>query len=277
MDSFPSEWSALCVLAFVLGMRHGLDADHLSAIDGIARCNARERPGVARSAGLLFSLGHGAVVLVAAISAHAFASRWQTAPWLETLGVMISVAFLYGLGVLNLVAVARAAPDAVVAPPGLRGRLFGRAMAVERPWAIALVGALFALSFDTISQAALFAFAAGRLGGLADVLLVAALFVLGMVTVDGLNGLWISRLLRRADRTAAIASRIMALVVAAISFAVGTIALAKWASPHFDAWSGAIEPFLGPAVIATVALAYAGALALAAQRRRAATPWPGDR
>ena len=61
---------------------------------------------------------------------------------------------------------------------------------------------LFALSFDTISQAALFAIAAGRFGGVAEALLVAGLFVLGMLAVDGINGVWICRLIRRADRTA---------------------------------------------------------------------------
>ena len=270
MQSIPSEWPALCVLAFVLGARHGLDADHLAAIDGIARCNARAHPKLARCAGLLFSLGHGAVVLIAAAAAYVFASRWETPAWLETSGVLVSVALLFALGALNVVAVVRAEPNAVVALAGIRGKLFGRIITVERPWAIALVGVLFALSFDTISQAALFAFAAGRSGGLVDVLQVAALFVIGMVAVDGVNGFWISRLLRRADRVAAIASRVMALAVAAISFAIGTFALAKWLLPAFAAWQGAFEPFFGPAVIAVAGVAYASAMSVASRRRREA-------
>ena len=31
----------LAAVAFVLGMRHGVDADHLAAIDAMTRCNAR--------------------------------------------------------------------------------------------------------------------------------------------------------------------------------------------------------------------------------------------
>ena len=86
---------------------------------------------------------------------------------------------------------------------------------------------LFAFSFDTISQATLFALAAGRFGGVPEALLVAGLFVLGMLVVDGINGVWISRLIRRADRTAVIASRVMALTVAGISLAVGCFTVAK--------------------------------------------------
>jgi high-affinity nickel-transport protein len=54
-------------LAFVLGARHGFDADHLATIDGLTRGSAHTHPRLARSAGLLFSLGHGSVVLAVAL------------------------------------------------------------------------------------------------------------------------------------------------------------------------------------------------------------------
>jgi high-affinity nickel-transport protein len=43
-------------------------------------------------------------------------------------------------------------------------------------------------------------------------------FTVGMLLADGANGLWIAGLLRRADHRARIASRVMGLMVAAISF-----------------------------------------------------------
>jgi hypothetical protein len=36
----PADWTALCALVFVLGLKHALDADHLAAIDGMTRLNA---------------------------------------------------------------------------------------------------------------------------------------------------------------------------------------------------------------------------------------------
>ena len=269
MDSIPASWAALCGLAVALGMRHGFDADHLATIDGIARCHARARPRLARNAGLLFSLGHGAVVLVVAATAYAFASHWQTPRWLEISGAVISIAFLFGLAFLNFRAVLRAPPGAVVAPCGLKGKLFGRIVDVERPWAVAAVGALFALSFDTISQAALFALAAGRLGGMGDALFVAALFVLGMIVVDGANGLWISRLLQRADRTAALVSRIMALAVAALSAAIGMVALVKLGLPAVDAWTDAHGLAIGLGFVAVLLAAFAASMHAASRRRPA--------
>lgn len=55
--------AGLAALAFSLGLRHGLDANHLAAIDSLVRHNLRSAPRRAAACGALFSLGHGAVVL----------------------------------------------------------------------------------------------------------------------------------------------------------------------------------------------------------------------
>ena len=270
MDTLPATWTALCVLAFGLGMKHGFDADHLATIDGLTRYNARTNPRLARLAGSLFSLGHGTVVLLVALAAGSLSSVWHTPAWLEITGAGVSIVFLFGLAFLNIRAVLIADPNAVVAPAGLKARLLGRFVTVRRAWAIAAVGALFALSFDTVSQAALFALAAGRFGGVQDVLLVASLFVLGMIVVDGVNGVWISRLIRRADRTAVVASRLMALTVAGISLAVGLFTLAKILLPSVDAWAEGRELLVGASVVTAVLTAFTVGM-LAARRRMLAS------
>ena len=60
----------LIALAFVLGLKHGMDVDHLATIDGLARFNtAAGRLRLARLCGFLFSLGHGAIVCAVAVTA----------------------------------------------------------------------------------------------------------------------------------------------------------------------------------------------------------------
>jgi len=260
MDALPVTWTALCLLAFVLGLKHGFDADHLATIDGLTRYNARANPALARVAGALFSLGHGMVVLLVALVAGTLSAYWQTPGWLELTGAAVSVLFLFGLAFVNVHAVLTSAPDAVVAPTGLKACLLGRVLTVRRPWAIAAVGMLFALSFDTVSQAALFALAAGRFGGVLQAMIVAGLFVLGMLTVDGINGAWISALIRRADRTAVIASRVMTLAVAAISLAVGLFTVAKLLLPALDAWAASRELAFGTVVVGAVLAAFLAAM-----------------
>jgi len=269
MDALPATWTALCALAFVLGLKHGFDADHLATIDGLTRYNAHANPRLAKVAGTLFSLGHGVVVLMVALVAGTLTAGWQTPGWLEVTGATVSVFFLFGLAFVNVHAVLTAARNTVVAPSGLKARLLGRVLTVRRPWAIAAVGMLFALSFDTVSQAALFALAAGRFGGVSQALFVAGLFVLGMLVVDGINGVWISALIRRADRTAVIASRVMALAVAAISLAVGTFTVAKLLLPAVDAWAESHDLVFGAVVVIGVIVAFAVAMRAARHYRPA--------
>src|SRR5512144_152413 len=51
MDALPATWTALCAVAFLLGSKHGFDADHLATIDGLTRYNARANPRLARARG----------------------------------------------------------------------------------------------------------------------------------------------------------------------------------------------------------------------------------
>jgi len=256
------DWISLLILTFVLGMKHGFDADHLATIDGLTRYNARLRPGLARYCGTLFSLGHGAVVLAIALGVAGIASQWEVPEWFGILGAVISITFLIALGCLNLAAVLRAGPDEVVQPVGLKGRLLGNLRHASHPALIAVVGALFALSFDTLSQAAFFALTATQFGGWQHALALALLFMLGMLLTDGINGLWIARLIARADQVALVASRVMGLVVSGVSLLVAGFGVAKLLSPAVDAWSEGKELGFGLMLMAIIALSFVAAVRL---------------
>lgn len=266
MDALPNDLLAMCLVVFALGIKHGFDADHLATIDGLTRFNSRMRPGLACYCGVLFSAGHGAIVLVIALTVSLLARRWQAPDWLEAFGGWVSIAFLFALGLLNLRAVLTAEPSEVVRPVGLKGRFLGRLAHTASPGLIALVGALFALSFDTVSQAALFALTAAQFGGWQTALLFGSLFMLGMLMTDGINGLWISRLISKADHAAKIASRVMSLVVASLSLLVGAFGVMKMTLPTVDAWSEGKELFFGAAVIAVIGMSFLMALRLARAR-----------
>ena len=78
MHDLPTEWSALCALVFLLGLKHGFDADHLATIDGLTRFNSRHLRPFARYCGALFSLGHGVVVVAIAIAVGTLSRRERT-------------------------------------------------------------------------------------------------------------------------------------------------------------------------------------------------------
>ncbi|MCW5572423.1 MAG: TonB-dependent receptor [Steroidobacteraceae bacterium] len=275
MEHLPASFGGLAAVAFLLGLKHGFDADHLATIDGLTRVNTRAGSVFARWCGALFSLGHGAVVIAIALLVSSAVARWQTPGWLETTGVVISIFFLTLLGVLNLYAVWRAAPDEVVTPIGIKGRFLGALGRARNPFVVALVGALFALSFDTISQAAFFALAAGQYGGPVYAASLGALFVLGMLVTDGANGLWISRLILRADETARIASRVMSLAVACVSLLVAGFSTAKLLLPRVDGWAEGKELLFGATVVVVVLVGFVWGRSIAAARA-ARTPRGGS-
>ena len=48
IETLPTHGLALVGVVFLLGLKHGLDPDHLAAIDGLTRFNAARRPALSR-------------------------------------------------------------------------------------------------------------------------------------------------------------------------------------------------------------------------------------
>lgn len=254
----------LTALVFALGVKHGFDPDHLVAIDGFARAAARRAtrsaPGavqVARWAGLYFSLGHGIVVTLIGLAVAVYARGWNAPAWLEPLGSAISIGVLAVLGVANLLMIWRTSPDARVAPIALRGRwVSDRVSQTTHPVTIAAVGAAFALSFDTVSHALVFSLSGATAAGWVFALALGVVFTLGMVLTDALNGWWVARMVVRADRKAAAASRGMSAAVGALCLAIAASGLARLAMPHLDHVFTVYAPLIGVTTLLVVMAAY---------------------
>jgi high-affinity nickel-transport protein len=205
----------VAVTAYTLGMRHAFDADHISAIDNTTRklMADGQRP---LSVGFFFSLGHSTIVFLLGVGLT-FAARAlygavrNPHSVLEStggvVGTLVSGPFLYLIAALNLVVLFgianvfrqmrsgrfdEAELEAQLASRGLMARFFGGLVrAVDRPWKMYPVGVLFGLGFDTATEVALLAAAAGAAtGGLPwyAVLVLPVLFAAGMSLFDTLDG-----------------------------------------------------------------------------------------
>ena len=253
----PRDFFSLALMILLLGMKHGFDADHLAAIDGLTRYNARTRPRLARAAGVLFSVGHGLVVASVAVGVSVLTHVWQVPRWLEAFGAWVSIGVLTLLALLNIVAVLLTPGHELAHTQGWRSSMFARLLHAGSPAMVMGVGTLFALSFDTVSQAALFAVTATQFGGWRPALLLALMFVVGMLLVDGLNGAWIARLIRRSDCSARVASRVMALAVSGVGLLTAALTFASRTLPNVDAWTQGKELWFGAAVVAVVGVSFA--------------------
>jgi nickel/cobalt transporter (NiCoT) family protein len=195
-------------LAYVLGLRHAVDADHIAAIDNVVRKLMQEgkRP---VSVGLFFSLGHSLAITlaVAAIAATAFAleGRFQQFKMVGSIvGTGASAFFLLAIAAINLVilrgiwrsfrSARRGEPvadhelDHLLSGRGFLARIFRPLFRmVSRSWQMLPIGFLFGLGFDTATEISLFTVAASQVSGgmtLSTVMIFPALFTAGMTLVD---------------------------------------------------------------------------------------------
>ena len=182
------------VLAYVLGLRHAVDADHIASIDNVVRKLMQEgKKPVA--VGLFFSLGHSLAIAaaVAGIAAAAFAleGRFQKFKSVGSIiGTGASAFFLLAIAAINLVilrGVWRSFRRARRGEP-VGSRLFRPLFRmVTRSWQMLPVGFLFGLGFDTATEISLFTVAASQASGgmsFGTVMIFPALFMAGMTLVD---------------------------------------------------------------------------------------------
>ncbi len=195
-------------LAYSLGLRHAVDADHIAAIDNVTRKLMQEgkRP---VAVGFLFSLGHSTVVVLgsAAIAATALSlqHRMDAVRHIGGLvGTLASTLFLFGIAIVNL-AVLRSVYlafrrvrrgeryveedfDLLLGSRGFLSRLFRPMFAViSKSWHMYPLGLLFGLGFDTATEIGLLGISAAEASkglSLWSILVFPTLFAAGMSLVD---------------------------------------------------------------------------------------------
>lgn len=208
---FHTKLVSTCVLAYSLGLRHALDADHISAIDLMTRrlVAAGQQP---VTVGTFFSLGHSTVVIVTSIvvaaTAAAVSDRFDAFGNVGgIIGSAVSTTFLLLLGLMNAYILYRLVVQLrkVVALPAGQGaeawkvegggplfRLLKRMFRlIDRPWKMYPLGVLFGLGFDTSSEIALLGIAsiqATQGTSIWLILLFPILFTAGMCLVDTIDG-----------------------------------------------------------------------------------------
>jgi high-affinity nickel-transport protein len=196
------------LLAWVFGLRHAVDADHIAAIDNVVRKLMQEgkRP---IAVGLCFSLGHSTIVILASLAIAATAAAMQGS--LERfkgvggiIGTSVSGGFLLLIGLANLLIlrgiwrsfrhVAAGGQleaeglDMLLAGGGPMARLFRPLFrTVTKSWHMYPIGFLFGLGFDTATEVGLLGIAAAEAAqGMSwwQTLVFPALFTAGMALVD---------------------------------------------------------------------------------------------
>jgi nickel/cobalt transporter (NiCoT) family protein len=208
--------AGLGTLAYTFGLRHAFDADHIAAIDNTTRKllqDGKRSLGV----GFFFSLGHSTIVFALATGlAVATSTVNASIPGLQhygsTIGASVSGTFLLVIGLLNLLVLADVLRvfrgmrhgrfdgellEQRLLDQGLMSRVFLRRLGdrIDASWKMVPLGMLFGLGFDTASEIALLAIAAGVATHHVPLLAIVALptlFAAGMSLMDTADGAFMS-------------------------------------------------------------------------------------
>ncbi|MEY4493037.1 MAG: hypothetical protein RL355_386 [Actinomycetota bacterium] len=203
------------MLAYVLGMRHAFDADHIAAIDNTTRklMSEGQRP---LAVGFFFSLGHSSVVAGLAILLNFGIKSLGTQLKDEestlhqvtgVIGLTVSGLFLMLIAILNLIVLvgiirifidmrqgkySEAELEKHLDSRGLLMRFFGPiARRIDKSWKMYPLGLLFGLGFDTATEVGLLVLAGSSVvAGLPwwAILSLPLFFAGGMSLLDTIDG-----------------------------------------------------------------------------------------
>lgn len=276
--------------AYMLGLRHAFDADHIAAVDDTVRYLLRrgQKP---LGVGFFFSLGHCTVVFVLSLVVI-FAAAWihRDLPHLREygglIGATVSGVFLWLIGILNLVIlldllkVFRSARrgrhthdhlDDMLSRRGLMNRLFGGRLQkmIRHSSQMYPLGILFGLGFDTASEVALLAMTAGAIAGdlpVGAALSLPLLFAAGMCAMDTTDGVlmcgaydwaFVNPLRRIFYNLATTGLSIaVALVIGTIELLQVAIHLFEWKGPFLSQVAALDFGLLGYVIVAIFVLGW---------------------
>ncbi|TRM69742.1 high-affinity nickel-transport protein-domain-containing protein [Schizophyllum amplum] len=214
----------LALLAWTLGLRHALDADHISAIDNATRglISMGQLP---VTCGLFFSLGHSSIVIVVNVAIAISTDVYQHIDGVGSIGGIVGAAvsgsFLFIVGLANSIILYKvlqrrreykrrqqqadvtgeeAFADFDSDPKHTHMfmmRILGPVLTfVDRPWKMYPVGVLFGFGFDTASSIALLAVSAiGKKGANNEtiptgyIVILPLLFTAGMTFIDSMDSI----------------------------------------------------------------------------------------
>jgi high-affinity nickel-transport protein len=188
-------------LFFLLGLRHGIEPDHIAAIDGLTLRAHDHRERHAPWTGSLFALGHGLAIAVIAIGVSLLAASFSLPGPLVEVVDWLPIVLLSLLGLWNLRALLM---PGTYRPNSVRMKLIPAALRERTDvWSTVAIGLFFALVIDTVAHISAWSVFATHQGGWWAGAIAGLLFSVGMLIASTADSQLISRVLRNAGSEAA--------------------------------------------------------------------------
>lgn len=197
MDFLQQDLSGFIVLS-VLGLRHGLDPDHITVIDGYTYRLHLHKSIWTRWVGTLFTFGHGIMVTAIALFLCILKNNFTMPTMLDIIVEWLSSVMLLFMGISNLISLTRR-DNAQLS--GLRKKLLPKSFSNSlNPFTVIITGIIFGFIFDTSSQIAAFGYAVSVSNQWIYAILGGVVFSLGLILTGTCDSLLLSKLLKTFDQ-----------------------------------------------------------------------------
>ncbi len=253
-----SYYLGLIITAYILGVRHAFDADHIVAIDNTVRKLVQQKKN-ATGVGFYFSLGHSTVVFLLVLFVGVSAN-WikENMPQFQEvggiIGATVSGLFLLIVGAINLGILIsiyqkikqRSSSNEEVELNGFIYRFTKKLFTfVNESWHIYPLGFLFGLGFDTATEIGLLTMSAqASISGtltMTSVLGLPISFMAGMCLMDTIDSIFMTNsyqwALNSANRKLYYNFVVTAISVV-MALLIGTVELLQVASEQFSLTGG---------------------------------------
>ncbi len=224
------------IILFVLGLRHGLDPDHITVIDNFTYKLHQKQNKWSRWVGTLFTFGHGIMVTLISVILSLLKNNIEFPEWFNVILEWVPVAILLAMGITNLIT--------------LTNRNSGKQKTVSRfknwmipkqasnhlnPFSIILTGLIFGFIFDTSSQIAAFGITMSASNQWVYAVLGGLVFSFGLILTGTCDSFLLNKLLKTFDQKKITTHRFkLNVLITMMCFAIPIYKIICYVNPVFE-------------------------------------------
>lgn len=232
MDSMVAPTLTAVLLMLALGVRHGLDPEHIAIVNSVTMRAAEDGRRQPALSGLYFALGHGLVITAVAMGLTGLLGLGRLPAWVAAIAAWLPTLILFLVATLNLVDLLR--PGAHYQPSNVKARFLpGVLRDSAHPLAVFVIGMLFAPFVDPATQTAVWAYVIGSSGSGIEVAALGGLLTLSMAVTCVLEARGMLLLAHGADQQRAEhRRRVLGWCIVVFSYAVVGYSIGSHLLPH---------------------------------------------
>jgi high-affinity nickel-transport protein len=224
------------IMLFVLGLRHGLDPDHITVIDNFTYKLHQYKSNWSRWVGTLFTIGHGAMVILISVVLSLLKNNIEFPGWFNELLEWVPVLILLSMAISNTFVLLNTNSN----KPRTVSR-FKKWMTPKldshhlNPFSIILTGLIFGFIFDTSSQIAAFGIAISSAYQWIYAVIGGLVFSVGLILTGTCDSFLLNKLLKTFDQKKIITHRFkLNVLITMMCFAIPTYKIACSINPTFE-------------------------------------------